>query len=722
MSVKKLAGSVSRLLRKIDIALINMAVTVAVLLLGSYAFASLEKTRAAVLCIVLLGAVLILNIVLRVFKRKKMERIVQNLGFGSAKGTLCRGIVGDFKLPLFVVRDDGKPLWANKAFVEVCGIDGKPDTVYMNTLFNDYREAQQEYLNKEGNSEGFIFETSFGNRSYNVYCNAVSSKNLCASGIAYAMYLVDITGKKRLTELYKERRIAVGEIVIDNYDELFQTNGESVMNRILVELSRLFDEWLRDRDAIVKRLVRERYIFVIEKRHLDALKNEKFDILERAKKISKGNTIPVTLSIGISDNCNDETDASAFEAFCDGDDENPNVKKAFGDSLVSHFERAEELISLALGRGGDQAVLQEGDESIFFGGSEIDTDRSNKVKARVVANIMRKEILSCNRVLVMGHSNADLDALGASLAVYRIAATLGKEAYVVLEHSNSQISVVYDSLMKDGRYNDVFIKKNEALNILDDKTFVVLVDTFSKSQSEAPEVIENAPSIAVIDHHRRGVDYIKDTVFTYTETSASSSSELVIEIMRYISPKMTLPLIEAETLYGGILIDTKNLFFKTGKRTFEATAFLRGKGVNPLEVRKYVQPDLDSFRKINDILSAMRVVRINSGDAGNMQGIAFAKCEISREDANTVAPIAADKMLEIAGIDASFVLIQFENGVSIKARSLGDVNVQIILENKEIGGGGHLTAAGGFAKNKTVDEVILLLSKIMGFDATQIKN
>lgn len=315
-----------------------------------------------------------------------------------------------------------------------------------------------------------------------------------------------------------------------------------------MELSHIFEDWLKDKDALVRRLMRERYIFLVETRYLEQLEAERFSILEKVKKIAKGNTIPVTLSIGISTNKANLT-AEAFNDLQSGEKESAAVGRAFGDTIAEHFTRAEELINLALGRGGAQAIVQFGDdsrESNFFGGSEIDIERKNKVKARVVANIMRKEILNCSRVLVMGHSNADLDALGASLAVYRIAETLGKEAYVVLERPNSQISVMYGALMNDGGYGDVFIKKNEALNIIDEKTFVVLVDTFSEKQSEAPEIFEYASRIAVIDHHRRGVDYIKNTVFNYTETSASSASELVIEIMRYISPKMYVPIIEAE--------------------------------------------------------------------------------------------------------------------------------------------------------------------------------
>lgn len=719
--IRKLADAFSQFIRRLDTALINAAVLVIVLLLGAYGFLSLKRPDIATICIILMGGIIVLNIVLRVFKKRKMARIAKGLGIATKQGTVFGGLVGKFNLPLFVVRDDGRAIWANDAFEELYNENPEKCEEYMTKLFKEYQEEYSEYKQKEGADRAFVYKKKIGNSTYNVYCNLVSAKNLCASGYAYAMYLVDITGTVRLTELYKQRRLAVGEIVIDNYDEIFQMNGEAVMNQVQVELSKLFDEWLKDRHAIVKRLVRERYIFLIEKRHLDVIKNEKFDLLEKVKKISKGNTIPVTISIGISDNCDEQVDDAAFAAFCDGDDENPNVQKAFGDSLPEHFNRAEELIKLALGRGGDQVILQEGDNSQFFGGSEIDIERGNKVKARVIANILRKEILGCSRVLVMGHANADLDALGAALGMYRIAETLGKEAYVILEGPNSQISVMYEHLMKDGNYDNVFIKKNEALNILDDNTFVILVDTFSARQSEAPEVIENAPRLAVVDHHRRGVDYLKDTVFTYTETGASSTSELVIEIMRYISPKLTLPKLEAETLYGGILVDTKNLYFKTGKRTFEVTSFLRGMGVNPISVRKYVQPDMESFKKVNDILSGMHMVQIKSADGGK-QGIAFARCDISPDEANTVAPIAADKMLEIAGVDASFVLIQLDGGVSVKARSLGEVNVQIILENNEIRGGGHLTAAGGFAKGKNVQEVIRVLSDIMGFDAKQLSS
>lgn len=715
MKKKNIVSAFSGFIRKVDVALINNIIIVILLALGAYGFASLKKGKVAALCVALICVITILNIVLRVLKKKKMVRIAKNFGVAVQGKKVCEGLVGDFQLPLFVLRDDGKPIWYNREFETICmRADEKSDDV-MCTLYRNYLEGRLGEDTKE-----IACDTEIGKDHYRMYCSVTSGGDVCASGITFTVYFVDISGPERLKKLYCDRRIAIGEIVIDNYDEIYQADGESVMNRILVELSHIFDDWLKGKDAFVRRMLRERYIFLVEERYLEQLEAEHFAILERVKKISKGNTIPVTLSIGISTN-RANLSAAAFDSLCEGENGLPEVQKAFADTIAGHFTRAEELINFALGRGGDQAIVQYGDdsrESNFFGGSEIDIDRKDKVKARVVANIMRREILNAQRVLVMGHSNADLDALGASLAVYRIAETLGKEAYVVLERPNSQISVMYESLMRSGAYNDVFIRKNEALNILDAQTFVVLVDTFSAKQSEAPEVIENAAKIAVIDHHRRGLDYIRDTVFTYTETSASSASELVIEIMRYISPKMTMPLIEAETLYGGILIDTKNMFFKTGKRTFEAASFLRGLGVSPISVRKYIQPDYEAFLKINQIVSGLQFMRVNAGRT--KRGIAIACCELSSDEANTVAPMAADKMLEIAGVDASFVIIQLDAGVSIKARSLGEINVQLILERPEIGGGGHFNAAGGFMKGAKAKEVAKLIVDIVTMDENSV--
>ena len=714
---KKNFGSVfSGFVRKVDIALINNLIIVVLLAFGAYGFASLKKVKISVICIALICVITVFNVFLRILKRKKMVRVARSFGLSVKGKTLSGGLVGAFQLPIFVLRDDGKPIWYNREFEAVCTGSGEDGSSVMQTLFKKHIEGRLGEDAKE-----LSCDVEIGNGCYRMYCNVTLGGELCASGIAYSVYLVDISGTERLRKLYCDRRIAIGEIVIDNYDEIFQADGESVMNRILVELSHIFDDWLKGKDAFVRRMIRERYIFLVEERYLEQLEAEHFAILERVKKISKGNTIPVTLSIGISTN-RANLNTAAFDALCSGDSETPEVKKAFADTIAGHFARAEELLNFALGRGGDQAIVQFGDdsrESNFFGGSEIDIDRKDKVKARVVANIMRREILSANRVLIMGHSSADLDALGAALAVYRIAETLGKEAYVILERPNSQISVMYESLMRSGNYHDVFIRKNEALNILDDRTFVVLVDTFSAKQSEAPEVIENAKRIAVIDHHRRGVDYIRDTIFTYTETSASSSSELVIEIMRYISPKMTMPLLEAETLYGGILIDTKNMFFKTGKRTFEAASFLRGLGVSPIAVRKYIQPDYEAFLKINQIVSGLQFMRVNAGRI--KRGIAIASCELSSDEANTVAPMAADKMLEIAGVDASFVVIQLDAGVSIKARSLGEINVQIILERPEIGGGGHFNAAGGFIKGAKAKDVVKLITDIVSMDESFVQ-
>lgn len=713
MKKNKIASAFSGFVRKVDIALIDNLIIAVMLALGAYGFASLKRVKIAVLCVALICVITVLNIFLRILKKKKVIRAARELGLSASEKKVSGGLIGAFQLPLFVLRDDGKPLWCNREFEKICADSGESSASVMQGLFRKYLDGR---LGEDARE--LACNAEIGNGQYRMYCNVTLGSELCASGIALTVYLVDISGTERLRRLYCDRKIAIGEIIIDNYDEIFQADGEFVMNRILVELSHIFDDWLKGKNALVRRLMRERYIFLVEERYLAELEAEHFAILERVKRISKGNTIPVTLSIGISTNRANLNEA-AFRALCEGKPESPEGKKAFSDTITDHFARAEELLNFALGRGGDQAIVQYGDdrrESSFFGGSEIDLDRKDKVKVRVVANVMRREMLNSGRILIMGHSNADLDALGAALAVYRIAETLGKEAYVILERPNSQISVMYESLMRSGQYNEVFIRENEALNILDERTFVVLVDTFSAKQSEAPHVIENASRIAVIDHHRRGVDYIRDTVFTYTETSASSSSELVIEIMQYIAPKLTLPLLEAETLYGGILIDTKNLFFKTGKRTFEAASFLRGLGVNPIAVRKYIQPDYEDFLKINQIVSDMKFLRINAGRV--KRGVAIVSCTLSPDEANTVAPIAADKMLEIAGVDASFVIIQLDSGVSIKARSLGEINVQLILERPEIGGGGHLNAAGGFMKGAKAQDVVKCITDIITMEAS----
>ena len=711
--MKKKTSLVYKFLYRMNLIWINVVMSLIFAVAAAVAFLRLNNPLAFVLTVILIWAMVILDIVLTVLRRRKVVTEAGNLGIVDDFGTVCTGLLDAMQLPTFIVTIEGKLIWANIDFKDVCdSLQIKPSSV-VQKVFTEAIDGKLSTKNSVINGD-----IDVGRRSFKYFASYVAvSEDLAAGGIAICVYFYDVTAVERLKYLYRTNKVVLGEILIDNYEEIYQANGETVANQVLIALNDIFAKWIEGKNAIIKGLARERYLIVVTEESLKQLEEEQFVVLESAKKISVGNSIQVTLSIGLSSNRLELTD-EAFRMLIADRNSDEQFKKAFEDTLPEHITDVEELINLSLSRGGDQAIVKIGTDkrdNLFFGGSELDIDREDMVEVRVRAGQLKSEIQKSNKVLIMGHAMADLDALGAALAMYRIATALGKPAYVVLGSPNSQISVMYRTLMESGDYYDVFISESEALNVLDEGTLTVVVDTFSARQCESPEVVKKSERIVVIDHHRRGVDAIENAVISYTVTAASSSSELIVELMRYIFPsEKILKKLEAETLYGGILVDTKNMFFKTGRRTFDVCSYLRQLGVIPVAVRKYIQPSYEDFKKINAIVSGMKYMTING------KGVAITSCELPRSEANTLAPIAADKMLEIAGVDCSFVLVKQDEDTAIKARSLGEVNVQIILENQAINGGGHFTAAAGLLKDTPPEKAEMLLLSILRNDG--IKN
>ena len=705
-SMKKKNSLAYKFLYRMNLIWINVAVIILIAGLSFYAYIKDGHPLLFVLSLVLMLLIVGCDIVITVLRRRKVLKEAENLGIVDESGTVCTGLLDAMQLPTFIVSTEGKLLWANMDFKDMCEKVRLRPSAVVEKVF-----SQEIYGKLTPETEALNGTVEIKTRSFRFFASHVAAgEELAEGGVAICVYFFDVTAVEKLKSLYRTNKVVLGEILIDNYEEIYQANGENVANQVLLAVNEIFAKWIEGKNAIIKGLARERYIIVLTEESLSRLEEEQFMVLESVKKISVGNSIQVTLSIGISSNRLELTDR-AFEALIDDDTGDEQFLKAFDDSLPEHFANVDELLNLSLSRGGDQAIVRIGTDkrnTLYFGGSEIDTDREDMVAVRVLAGQLKNAILNSSKVLVMGHAAADLDALGSALAIYRISVSLGKSAYVVLGGPNSQILVMYNTLIQSGEYTGVFISESEALNILDDETLTIVADTFSAKQCESPDVVKNSRNIAVIDHHRRGVDAIEHAIINYTDTRASSASELVVELLRYIFPsEKILKKLEAETLYGGILVDTKNMFFKTGRRTFEVCSYLRQLGVVPVAVRKYIQPSYEDYKKINAIVSGMKFMTING------KGVAVTTCELSRSEANTLAPIAADKMLEIAGVDCSFVIIKQDDDTAIKARSLGEVNVQLILENQAINGGGHFTAAAGLLKNCTPEKAETLLLGIL---------
>ena len=378
---------------------------------------------------------------------------------------------------------------------------------------------------------------------------------------------------------------------------------------------------------------------------------------------------------------------------------------AISNEEKTYYERyksALDGIDLVLGRGGDQAIVRKEGKYKFYGGTSLEVEKRTKVKARIVAHTIESMIQDAKDVIIMGHQNPDIDSLGSSLGIYRLAKTIGKPAYIVNDNFGMNLGKFIDVLLQEEEYNDVILDAKQALAQISPESLLIIVDTHKKSYVQVPELLLKTEKIVVIDHHRKSTDFIENASLTFQEVYASSAAELVTEIVQYVDRKVELKPIEIESLYGGIMVDTKNFTFKTGVRTFEAAAYLRKFGVDIIKVKKWFQADLESYNVIAEIVKNAELIE---------NSIAISTYSEVAKDSNTICAKAADELLTISDITASFVIGNTGDNICISGRSIGDINVQIILE--KLGGGGHITLAGAQLENMTIEEAkIELINRI----------
>ena len=412
---------------------------------------------------------------------------------------------------------------------------------------------------------------------------------------------------------------------------------------------------------------RDTFIAIFEKQNLKRIEEKKFDILDVIKEEDISGKMQITLSIAMSNE---------------------------GKNNYEKYKCAQSALDIVLGRGGDQAIVREDNKYHFYGGRTKEVEKRTKVKARIVSHALEELIKNAKDVIIMGHSNSDIDCMGSAIGIYRLATELNKQAYIVSETYGTSLDLFMKGLKEEEDYKNAIIDKNEALSKISNETLLVIVDTHKKDYVEVPELLEKTSKIAVIDHHRRSTNYIENATLTFQEVYASSAAELVTEIIEYAEVEIELTEFEAEALYAGIMMDTKAFTFKTGVRTFEAAAYLRKSGVDIIKVKKWFQSDLKTYHKISTIV----------GDAETIyDSIAISVYEEEDKDANIICAKAADELLTINNITASFVIGKLGDKVCISGRSIGDVNVQIILE--KLGGGGHITLAGAQVEGMTIQEV-----------------
>lgn len=592
-------------------------------------------------------------------RNKEITKYIETLTFNIDRAT--KDTLLNFPMPLVLAELDGTTVWYNSSFKGIF----ESDDFLQKTVSNLISEIAPEMA--EGDSISISKEVTINNRYYTVLGNVVKiDDNNDKESVIIMLYLVDNTELITEKQKFEDNKNTVALMVIDNYDDLMQSMEDSARPQMLAEIEKKITSWIGYTGGLVKKFERDKYLCIFPFKYLKELEEKKFEILETVKEIKIGNKIPVTLSIGMGINA---------------------------PTHVENLQNAYACIDIALGRGGDHVVIKDGDNFRFFGGRTRELEKRTRVKARVIAYALRGLIDQAPSVLIMGHENADIDSLGASLGIYRIVKSMDKRVNIVLNHSNANIDSILNKMSKEPEYSNVFVGRNEALDIITKKTLLIIVDTHRPSFTEAPELIRMTDQIVVIDHHRRGADYIQDAVLSYQETYASSTCELVTEIMQYLEEKIRLTSLETEALYAGIVVDTKNFIFKTGVRTFEAASYLRRHGVDTVSVKQLFQNDLKTYITISNIVKDAEVVYDN---------IAISTCPSNIKNAQLIAAQAADQLLSLSGLIAAFVLSMREGDVIISGRSLGEINVQMILE--KLGGGGHLTVAGAQIENVTLQE------------------
>ena len=561
--------------------------------------------------------------------------------------------------PLIIVETDGSVIWKSTKFIsEFRDVEINP---ILDEVIKNLR-LEIENNTKLRNNQ-FVQQIEIGNKIYKIVGEYVKSKQTeKRKDYMATLYFVDETEFIDLKNDYDNSQICIGITMIDNYEEIIQrTSGEEQV-QLFSQIEKKIYDWIGKYKGLVIKSERDTFVWICEKQYLNEIEESKFNILDSIKEIIIQARIQATLSIAVS---------------------------MEGDSYYEKYKSAKIAIDIALGRGGDQAIVRKEGRYTFFGGRTQELEKRTRVKARSVASALEELMLDANNVVIMGHTNSDIDALGSALGIYRLAKTLEKPAYIASSSIGLGLENFVEYAKREQEYQNIIIDRNEALEITNSGTLLVVVDTHKKSYTDIPELVDRAGKIAIIDHHRMSTEYIDNAVLTFQEVYASSAAELVTELLTYSDQNIKLTNVEAEGLYAGIMMDTKNFTFKTGVRTFEAAAYLRKCGVDIIKVKKWFQSDLETYNIISEIVAKSEIV----GDS-----IAISVYDKVDKDANIICAKAADELLTISDITASFVIGNYGEKICISGRSLGDINVQVILE-KLRRWGSHNFGRGTSARN-----------------------
>lgn len=583
--------------------------------------------------------------------------------FATHYGQIQKKLLKQFYIPYALMDENGRLIWMNEAFMEMTG----KTKDFHKSITSIFPQITKESFAGEDEDTILEYHVHFEERDYKAQLQQVSFKNMEKSKELedieeltqhlMAVYLFDETELNYYIKENKEQRFVAGLIYIDNYDEALESVEEVRQSLLVALIERKINKYISGFGGIVRRMEKDKYFVAIQEKNVPMLREDKFSILEDVRSVNIGNDMAVTISVslGIS-----------------------------GKTYAENYEYARIAMELALARGGNQAVTKEGDNITYFGGSSQQVDKNTRVKARVKAQALREFIQNNDKVIVMGHKIPDVDSFGASIGIYRAAKELNKKAYIVVNEISTSLRPMYDSFAKNSNYEeDMFLNSAQAVELVDNHTVVVVVDVNRPSYTDCPEILRMTKNVVVIDHHRQGSENISKAVLSYVEPYASSSCEMVAEILQYIREGIKVKNVEADCMYAGIMVDTDNFLTKTGVRTFEAAAFLRRCGADVTRVRKTFRTELEDYKAKSEVVRGAELYK----------GFAFAICNGEGVESPTILGAqAANELLNIFGVRASIVLTSYKGQTYVSARAIDEVNVQLIME--KIGGGGHANMAG----------------------------
>lgn len=604
------------------------------------------------------------------------------VAFASQYEFLEKRVLEELALPYAIMDMEGRMIWCNKVFAQLTG----RDQFYRKNISTIFPEITSDKLPVPEEREISEISTQAGDRIYRISMQRVLLgeamvhsqvlEGLSENTSLIAMYLYDETELREYIQENEDNKLVVALAYLDNYEEALESVEDVRRSLLIALIDRKITKYFSNYDGLVRKLEKDKYFLIMRQSSLEALKEQKFHILEEVKTVNIGNEMTVTLSIGIGLNA---------------------------ATYLQNYEYCRIAIEMALGRGGDQVVIKNGDNISYYGGKAQQMEKTTRVKARVKAQALKEFMSTKERVVVMGHKITDVDALGAAIGIYRAGKTLGKPVHIVVNDPTTSIRPLIAGYLNNPDYEpSMFIDGEQAKELVDNNTVVVVVDTNKPSYTECQELLYMTKTIVVLDHHRRGNEIIQNAVLSYVEPYASSTCEMVAEILQYFSDDLRLRNIEADCIYAGIMIDTNNFITRAGVRTFEAAAFLRRNGADMTRVRKLLRDNIESYKAKAEAVRSASIYK---------ECFAIAKCPSEGLESPTVVGAqAANELLNISGVKASFVLTPYNNEVYISARAIDEVNVQVLME--KMGGGGHINIAGAQVK-KPINEVEDMLKKII---------